>query len=100
MKNLLGSLIKQYENACSSYQSIQGDIRKLMADSITRSAARVLHREPTPDEKREFISNPEKLQQIYQNQLTAGASNKLVNCVSDLNERHLDIVRLERVSFS
>jgi t-SNARE complex subunit (syntaxin) len=93
----MGSLIKQYESTCSRYQAVEGDIRKQMEDSITRSARIALNRELTSEEKKEFINDPNKVQQIYQNQLTAGASQKLVNLVSDLDERHKDILKLERV---
>jgi t-SNARE complex subunit (syntaxin) len=96
----MGSLIKQYESTCSRYQAVEGDIRKQMADSITRSAQIALNRELTSEEKKEFINDPNKVQQIYQNQLTAGASQRLINLVSDLDERHKDILKLERVKIN
>ncbi len=96
----MGSLIKQYESTCSRYQAVEGDIRRQMEDSITRSAQIALNRELTSEEKKEFINDPNKVQQIYQNQLTAGASQRLINLVSDLDERHKDILKLERVKIN
>ncbi len=97
MTNLLGSLLKQYEASCSRFQATESDIRNIMAERILRGAQIVLDRPLTADEKRDFINDPQKVQMIYQDKLTVGASEKLKNCIRDIDDRHKDIMRLEKV---
>ena len=66
---------------------------------MLREAEIVLDRKLSPEEQKDIIDHPEQVQKYYQDKLTSGASIKLQNAIADLEDRHKDIVRLEKVKF-
>jgi hypothetical protein len=64
---------------------------------LIREAEVVLNRDLDAKEKEEVLTDPSRVQALYQNKLTGGAHIQLKNFVNDLEERTKDIQKLERV---
>ena len=69
----------------------------MMQTRVIRDAEVALNRKLEPNEKEEVLLDPTKVQSFYQNKLTGSAHIQLRNFVNDLEERHKDIQKLERV---
>lgn len=98
-QNLYGSLIKQFEDSCSKYQVVQSEIKNIIQTKLVRSAEIALNKRLDPEERQAIIENPDQVQQIYADKLTGQAHITLVNAVRDMEERHKEILKLERVIF-
>ena len=94
-ENLFYSMTKKYQDTCIKFQNIESDIKNIMQTKNIRSAEIVLGKKLTDEEKLEVINDPNYVQQLYGDKLTGGAHVKLQNAVSDLKERHKDIIKLE-----
>jgi hypothetical protein len=94
---LFGSLIKQYEEACSKFQNVENEIKSHMQTRVVRDAEIVLNRKLNPEEKEGILTNPEQVKKLYENKLTGAAHIKLQNAVADIEERHKDLLKLEKV---
>lgn len=70
-----------------------------MQTRIVRDAEIILNRKLEDEEKQEIVENPHQVQQLYENKLTGSAHFKLKNAVADIEERHKDIINLERVKY-
>jgi len=68
-----------------------------MQTRTIRDAEIILNRKLDSSEKENILLDPSQVQRFYENKLTVGASIKLQNAVSDIEERHKDIVKLEKV---
>jgi len=68
-----------------------------MQTRTIRDAEIILNRKLDSTEKENILLDPSQVQRFYENKLTVGASIKLQNAVSDIEERHKDIVKLEKV---
>lgn len=97
--NLFGSLLKQYETACSKFQTTESDIKTIMQTRVIRDAEIIMARKLEPAEKEQVLLDPGLVQKFYEDKLTTGAHIKLQNAVSDLEERHKDLQKLERVNY-
>lgn len=49
-------------------------------------------------ERQEILANPELIQEKFTEKLTGTAHVKLQNAFRDIEERHRDLLKLERVS--
>jgi hypothetical protein len=69
-----------------------------MQTRVIRDAEIILNRRLDPNEKEEILLDPSQVQKYYESKLTGAAHIKLQNAVSDIEERHKDIQKLERVN--
>jgi len=95
-QNLSGSLIKQYEQACSKFQNVENEIKQIMQTRVVRDAEIILNRKLEAGEREEILNDPEQVQKIYESRLTGAGHIKLQNVVADIEERHKDLIVLER----
>lgn len=97
INNLNGTYLNNFKEALSYSQNVENDIKTAIQKKILRSAEEILGKELDEDQKKDFLENPEKLQQLYENRLTHGLAHvKLRNMVSDLENRHKEILNLEK----
>jgi len=94
-KNLFDAMIKKYQNVINRYQNIETNIKSEKKYKLIREAETVIHRDLNEEEKQNLIENPNKLQDMYKDQITGQIPKILQNAVRDLEERHKDIVKLE-----
>lgn len=95
--NLFGSMARKYQSVSLKFQTIESEIRTIMQTKIVRNAEIVLGRNLNNEEKGEVLNDPATAQKLLQSKLTGTAHVKLQNAVSDLEERHKDIINLEKV---
>lgn len=95
-QNLFGSMMKTYQTAVMKFQAIEGEIKTIIQTKIIRSAEIVLGHSLKEEEKAQVLNEPQQVQMMYQNKLTGAAHVKLQNAVSDLQDRHKDILNLEK----
>lgn len=93
-----GSLIKQYENACTKFQTVEREIQKILQTRVIRDAEIILNKKLDPDEIDSVLNHPEQVQEMYKNRLEGVAHQKIANFVSDIEERHKDLIKLEKVN--
>lgn len=99
IENLSGAYIKNFENALSASQSVESDVKNNLQKKLLRGVTVILGREPNDDEKRDYLENPEKVQELMENKITQGQAHiTLQNKVKDLELRHKEILQLENVS--
>jgi hypothetical protein len=96
-KNLFGSLLKEFERTAGNFQAIQSEIKQMMQTRIIRDAEIVLNKELQNDEKKEILENPLRIQTLYVDKLSGPGHVKLQNAVADLEERHIEIIKIEKV---
>lgn len=93
-------MIKQYEDACVKFQNVESEIKNIMQTRIIRDAEIIMNRKLEENEKADFLNNPQQVHKLYEDKLTGAAHIKLRNAVADIEERHKDIMNLERVNSS
>lgn len=99
IENLSGAYIKNFEVALSYSQSVESDVKNNLQKKLLRGVSIILGREPDDDEKRDYLQNPEKVQELMENKITQGRAHiTLQNKVKDLELRHKEILQLENVS--
>jgi hypothetical protein len=98
-QNLYGSLIKQFEESATKFQTVQSEIKTMMQTRVVRDAEIILNRRLDAGEREEILNDPGQVQRFYENKLTQAGHIKLQNAVSDIEDRHKDIMKLERVKF-
>ena len=76
---------------------MENEIKTIFQTRTIRDAEIILARRLEPGERENILLDPTQVQRFYENKLTVGASVKLQNAVSDLEDRHKDIVKLEKV---
>lgn len=97
--NLYGSVFKQFETSIFRLQGVQNELKNIMQARVLRDAEIILNRKLAVDEKQDILDNPEQVQKFYENKLTGAAHIQLQNAVSDIEERHKEIMKLERVPY-
>jgi hypothetical protein len=97
INNLNGSLIKHFQEVIMDYQQVQNELKSFKQGMIIRNAEIILNRKLDQFEKEDIVHDPKRIQELLNNRLLDKASNKIVNAVTDLEDRHNDIVKLERV---
>ena len=95
-KNLFDPMIKKYQNVIQKFQSEENDMKQIKETKLIRNAEIGLGRDLTENEKISIIEDPKMIQQIYADKLKGKAHVKLQNAVRDLEERHIDIKKLEK----
>ena len=95
-KNLFDAMIKKYQNVINRYQNVETNIKSEKEKKLIREAEIVINHDLNEEEKQNLIENPNCLQDMYKDQLTGQAPVQLQNAVRDLEERHKDIVKLEK----
>lgn len=95
-KNLFGAFIKKYQSTINRFKLIESDIKKEKETELIREAEIAIHHELNEEERNNLIRNPDILVEIYENKLKGKASVRLKNALRDLEERHKDILKLER----
>jgi len=65
-------------------------------ENIIRSAKINLNRDLTEEESKQIIENPNLLQEMLKSKLLSGAHQNLKNALYDIEERHKDLLNLER----
>ena len=95
-KNLFDAMIKKYQNVIKRFQEKEKEIKKIKETKLIRGAEIALGLELVEQEKKEVIENPQIIKQIYSNKLQKKATNKFINALKDLEERHHDIKKLEK----
>lgn len=97
IKNLQGSLIKQFQYCIINFQSVSEDIKSTKQNITIRNAEIIMSRKLDVSEKERVLHNPQIIQDILQDKLQSTAHTKVTNAMADLEERHRDIIRLEKV---
>ena len=95
-KNLFDAMINKYHNVIQRFQEQELEIKKIKENRLIRAAEISLDQELNDRQKNEIIENPQILQQIFVNKLKGQAHIKLQNVVRDLEERHKDILKLQK----
>ena len=95
-ENLFYSFTKKYQDTCIKFHNIESNIKNIMQTKNIRSVEIVLGKKLTHNEKIKVVNDPSYVQQLYGEKLTGGTHVKLQNAVSDLKERHKDIIKLEK----
>ncbi len=65
-------------------------------ENILRAAKINLNRELSEEESQQIVENPLLLQEMMKNKLLSGAHQGLKNALYDIEERHKDLLNLER----
>ena len=65
-------------------------------ENILRSAKINLNRDLTEEESQQIIENPALMQEMMKSKLLSGAHQNLQNALYDIEERHKDLLNLER----
>jgi len=89
-------LIKNLQNKVLAFQEIQNSIMVSKKESIIRTAKINLNRDLTEEESNKIIENPNLIQEMIKSKLVYGAHQNLKNSLNDIEERHNDILNLER----
>lgn len=95
-KNLHGATVKNFQDTMYDFQNIESDLKTTNENMILQSAKITLGRPLTDEERVEILENPEMVQKMMQDKLGGQAHSSLVNAVKDLEERHKEIVKLEK----
>ena len=90
-------MIKQYEDAITKFQTIEREIQHILQTRVIRDAEIILNKKLDPEEIESVLNHPEQVQEAYKNVLEGVAHFKIVNFVADIEERHKDLVKLEKV---
>lgn len=97
IRNMHGSLIRQLQNAVSDFQAIEMSIKKINQEMIIRGAEIAMSRKLTEKEISNVIDDPTSVQAMIQEKINSKAHANLLNAVRDIEDRHNDIVKLEKV---
>jgi t-SNARE complex subunit (syntaxin) len=95
-KNLFDAFIKKYQSTVNRFQKIESDIKNDKQTKLIREAEIAINHELNEEERKNLIKNPDILVEIYENKLRGKAPVRLKNAVRNLEERHKDILKLER----
>lgn len=79
-----------------AFQEIQSSIMNSKRENIIRSAKINLNRDLTEEESQQIIENPALMQEMMKSKLLSGAHQGLKNALYDIEERHRDLLNLER----
>ncbi len=71
----------------------------MIQNRVIRDAELVLNRKLEDNEKKEYLENPELVQEQMKNSLTGAAPLQLRNAYNDIAERSRDLQKLEQVNF-
>lgn len=94
--NLYASSIKNLQDKILAFQEIQNNIMISKKENIIRAAKINLNRDLTEEESRQIIENPNLMQEMLKSKLLSGAHQNLKNALYDIEERHKDLLNLER----
>ena len=92
---LFGALRKKYQDNLITFNTIENEIKNIIQNKMIRGAEIALGRDLNDNEKNDILNEPNKIQKIYEKELTGAAPVTLLNAVSDLEERHKEIKNLE-----
>ncbi len=95
-RNLFDAMIKKYQHTMQRFQEEESKIKSIKETKLIRGAEIALGQELDEQERKEIIENPQMVKQIYVDKLGQKASDKLINALRDLEERHQDIKKLEK----
>lgn len=95
-RNLFDAMIKKYQHTMQRFQEEESKIKSIKETKLIRGAEIALGQELDEQERKEIIENPQMVKQIYVDKLGQKASNKFINALRDLEERHQDIKKLEK----
>jgi t-SNARE complex subunit (syntaxin) len=96
VRNLHGSLIKNFQETTENFQMIESEIRQMNQAMVIRTAEIAFSRKLNRDEQAEILNDPGVIQSYIDARLTGTAHSGLKNAVSDIEERHNDLIKLER----
>jgi t-SNARE complex subunit (syntaxin) len=96
-KNLFNAFIKKYQRTINIFQKIEADIKIDKETKLIREAEIVINHDLNEEERKNLIRNPDILVEIYENKLKGNTvPYPLKNALRDLEDRHKDILKLER----
>ena len=95
-KNLFDAMIKKYRKVIQKFQNEENELKQAKETKLFRTAEIGLARDLTEKEKVDIMEDPKKIQQIYADKLKGTAHVSLQNAVRDLEERHIEIKKLEK----
>ncbi len=95
--NLYGSIIKGFEASALKFSTIQSEVKRITQNKTVRECELVLDKRLDQSEKQELLAQPQAVQELYSQKLTGTAHIKLQNAFKDIEARHNDLLRLERV---
>lgn len=96
VENLYSSLVKLLQEKILAFQEIQNSIMSAKKENILRAAKINLNRDLTDEESQQIIENPALMQEMMKSKLLSGAHQGLKNALYDIEERHKDLLNLER----
>lgn len=97
ISNLHGTLVKLFQESVTDFQAAQGELKSMKQNIIVRNAEIVMNRKLENDEKEQIVNDPQIIQDMLKSRLLEKGSLKLQNAVSDIEDRHNDIIKLEKV---
>ena len=95
-RNLFDAMIKKYQHTMQRFQEEESKIKSIKETKLIRGAEIALGQELDEQERKEIIENPQMVKQIYVDKLGQKASDKLINALRDLEERHKKKKKLEK----
>ena len=93
---MYSSLIKNLQDKILAFQEIQSSIMSAKKENILLTAKINLNRDLTEEESQQIIENPALMQEMMKSKLLSGAHQGLKNALYDIEERHKDLLNLER----
>ena len=95
-QNLFDSMIKKYQRVIQRLSDEETNMKNIKEEKLIRNAEIGIGRDLTKKEKEQIMENPKIIEQIYKDRLQGKGHDKLLNAVSDLEDRHKDIKKLEK----
>lgn len=94
--NLYSAALKKFEKAGNLFQTEQTSIQDFLKIGLLRDAEIAMNKKLSPEEQKQFLDNPDMIQEIKESKLSGKAHTQLSNKVSDLSDRHTEILNLEK----
>ena len=96
-RNLHGSAVKNFQDAMLEFQNLESELKSTNEAMIIRSAEIYSGgKKLTQEEKLNYLSHPEQVQDLIQQSLQGQAPTKLQNALNDIEDRHAEIRKLEK----
>jgi len=89
------SLSNKFSDVIKETQAVQLEFKSAVKEKLARQA-KIYDNKLTPEEVEEIINSPEGMANLIQSKMVGGANSKMMNAVSDIQDKYKDIIKLER----
>jgi len=94
-QNLFNAVLEKYKNTIIKFHNIENEIKNNIQNQNFREVEIILGKDLSDNEKIEVINNPKfTIQEMIKEKLKGKPHIKLINVLSDLEERHKNIKNL------